>query len=205
MAWCARELVHDRGPAAVLDSGDGEGVDCFQLALSPLCGRCVNLITLANSADLGIGAFFLLQQHAPALEVSNLRHHGTLHDGAALVVLDVAHPSRLLKRDLLSKALFLEIANSVVVGVGEEVHDLGSGFDVVFEVGHEMRAVALDLLVRRDGTEDDFGELALVEGAVRNATTQIYQSCGCSCYTKSTYPTTSSGCLTMAMLKCVRS
>jgi len=37
-------------------------------------------------------------------------------------------------------------------------------------VGHEVGAIALDLLVGRDGAEDDFGELAAFEGAVCYAT-----------------------------------
>ena len=62
--------------------------------------------------------------------------------------------------------MFAEIANGVIVGIGEEVLDLRGGFDVVFEVVHQMGAVAFDLLVRGDGAEDDFGEFTRVEGPV---------------------------------------
>ena len=62
--------------------------------------------------------------------------------------------------------MFAEIADGVVVGVGEEVLDLGGGFDVVFEVVHQVGAVAFDLLVGGDGAEDDFGEFARMEGPV---------------------------------------
>ena len=130
----ARELVHDGRPAAVLDGGNGQGVDGLHLALGPLRRRRVDLVALAYGADLRVGAFLLLEEHATALEVTYLRHHGTLHNGTALVVLDIAHPTRLFERDFLGEALLLEVADGVVVRVGEKVHDLRSGLDVVFEV-----------------------------------------------------------------------
>ena len=46
------------------------------------------------------------------------------------------------------------------------MHDRRSRFDIVFEMGHEVSAVAFDLLVRRDGAEDDFGEMTGIEGLV---------------------------------------
>jgi hypothetical protein len=39
--------------------------------------------------------------------------------------------------------LFLEVSDGVVIGVGEEVHALRGGFDVVFEVVHQVRTVTL--------------------------------------------------------------
>ena len=44
-----------------------------------------------------------------------------------------------------------------------------SGFDIVFEMGHQMCTVPLNLLVRGNGTEDDFGKLTTVEGSVCNS------------------------------------
>ena len=78
-------------------------------------------------------------------------YYTTLHDGPALVVLDIVHPLPPLERNLFSEALLPEVADGIVVGIGEEVHDfvIGAGLDVVFDVVHEMRAIALDLLVRR--------------------------------------------------------
>jgi hypothetical protein len=165
----ACKFVHDGRPARVLDGGDGEGIDRFDVTLGPLCRSGVDLVRLADGADLRICAFLLLQKHAARLEVADFGDHAALHDRAAFVVFDVAHPARLFERDFLGEALFLEVANGVVVGVGQEVHDLRGRFDIVFEVGHEMGAVAFDLLVRGDGAEDNLGELALVEGAVRDA------------------------------------
>ena len=130
----------------------------------------MHLERLGDGADLGVDALLLLEQHAAALEVADLGDHAALHDSAALVVLDVSHPTALLESDLLGEALLLEVANGVVVGVGQEVHDVGGGLDVVLQMRHEMGAVALDLLVRGDGAEDNLGELTLVEGAVCDAT-----------------------------------
>ena len=43
-------------------------------------------------ADLRHDGLFLLEQHAARFQVSNAGDHGALHDGAAFVILDVAHP-----------------------------------------------------------------------------------------------------------------
>jgi hypothetical protein len=200
----AGEFVHDGGPARVLDSRNGEGVDGFDSAAGPLRRRCMDLVGFANRPDLRIGAFFLFEEHAAGFEIADLGHHATLHDGAAFVVLDVAHPARLLECDLFGEALLLEVANGVVVGVGKEVHDLRGCFDIVFEMRHEMGTVAFDLLVRGDGAEDNFGELALVEGAVCDATAPVSLVVLVHA-SRDAYPTTSSGFFTMAMLRCVRS
>ena len=147
VAGRAGEFVHDGGPARVFDGGDGEGVDGFDVAFCPLCGRRVDLVALADCSDLRVCALLLFQKHAPGLEVADLGHHAALHDCAAFVIFDVAHPARLFEGDFLGEALFLKVADGVVVGVGEEVHNLGGRFDVVFEMGHEMGAIAFDLLV----------------------------------------------------------
>ena len=93
-----------------------------------------------------------------------------MHDGAAFIILDITHPFRLGQCDFLGKSLFLKVANGIVVGVSKEVHDIARGFDVVFQVRHEVRAVAFHLLVTSHGTEDDFGKLAALERPVRDAT-----------------------------------
>ena len=123
-------------------------------------------VTLTESADLRLDSLFLLQKHTTGFQVADFGDHGALHDGAAFVVLDIAHPPRLVERDFFCEALLFKVTYSVVIGVCEEVLDLRSGFDVVFEVGHEVRAVAFDLLVGRDGAEDNLSELPAVEGAV---------------------------------------
>lgn len=71
--------------------------------------------------------------------------------------------------DFLGEALFLEITNRIVVGIRQKVHDVACGLDVVFQVGHEMRTVSLDLLVRANGAKDNFGKLAAFEGSIGDA------------------------------------
>ena len=88
-------------------------------------------MTLAKGSDLGADDFLLLQDHAPRLEVANLGHHGALHDCSALIILDESHPARFLERDLLGEALFLEIANGIIVGVRQEVHHIRRRLDIV--------------------------------------------------------------------------
>lgn len=111
----------------------------------------------------------MFQQHATHLEVAHARQHGALHDGAALVVLDVAHPHGLVQCDFFREPLFLKVTNSVVIGIGQEMHDIAGGFHIVLQMGHEMRPVALNLLVAADGAEDDLGELAALERPVCDA------------------------------------
>ena len=108
----------------------------------------------------------MLEQHSSYFEVADTGDHGTLHDGATLVVFDVAHPAGFLERDVFGEALLFEVADGVIVGVSEEMLDGGGGFDVVFQMGHQMGAIAFDLLIGRDGAEDYFGKLAFREGAV---------------------------------------
>ena len=88
-------------------------------------------MAFAESADFGQDSLFLLQQHAPGFKIADLGDHGTLHYGATLVVLDVAHPLRFIERDLFGEALFFEVTDGVVVGVGQEVLDRRCRFDVV--------------------------------------------------------------------------
>lgn len=88
-------------------------------------------VGFGQRADFGHDAFFLFLEHARGFEVADFGQHGALHYGAALVVLDVAHPDGLFERDFFGEALLFEVADRVVIGVGEEVHDVRSGFDVV--------------------------------------------------------------------------
>lgn len=107
----------------------------------------MDVVGFADGADFGVDGFFLFEQHASGFEIADPWHHRTLHYCAAFVVFDVAHPFWLLERDFFCKALLLKVSDSVIVGVGEEVHDVGGGLDVVFEVRHEVSAIAFDLLV----------------------------------------------------------
>ena len=152
-----------------------------------------------------MNGFLLLEQHAPRFEVADPGYHGTLHDCTTLIIFDVAHPFRLLERDLLCKALLLKIPNGIIVGIGEKVHDVGGSLDVVFEMRHEVGAIAFDLLVRGDGAEDDFSELSTFERAVCDAADVREPEKSSIEFGPLTYPTTSSGFFTIAMDKCVRS
>ncbi len=132
--------------------------------------------------------FLLLENHASGLEIADLGDHGTLHDGATLVVLDEAHPARFLERDLLGETLLLKVANGVIVGIRQKMHDIRRRFDIIlvnsisnaahvyrssnthFEMRHQMCAVPLDLLVRGDGAEDDLGELSALERLIGDTT-----------------------------------
>jgi len=165
VAGLSGQLVHVRGPAGGFDRGDGHGVDGAGAGF-PLFGGGVHDVAFGEGADFGGDGFFLFEQHAADFEVADPGHHGALHDGAAFVVFDVAHPAGFLERDFFGEALLFEVTDGVVVGVGEEVLDWGGGFDVVFQVRHEVRAVAFDLLVRGDGAEDDLGKFPGVERAV---------------------------------------
>ncbi len=123
-------------------------------------------MALGEGSNLGVDSFFLLEQHATHLEVAHAWEHGALHDCAALVVLDVAHPSAFLECDLLGEPLFLEVPDSIVVCVGKEVHNIARSFDVILKMAHQMRSVSFNLLVRGDSAEDDLGELATLEWAI---------------------------------------
>lgn len=93
------------------------------------------------------------------------------------------------QRDFLGETLFLEISESVVVGVCQEMLDTWmSGLYPVFDVIHEMGAIALQYEVKSsqetretersaysnlfcpcDSTKDDFPESTLLERAIGDA------------------------------------
>lgn len=168
VAWLASKLVHIRRPSGGPDGGDIEGVDLLDAIFPLLWGR-VDVVRLGVGSNLGLDAFLLLKEHAAHFQISNARQHGALHNRSALVIFNVSHPDVLGESDFLGEALFLEIANRIVVGICQEVHDVAGGLYIVFQVGHEMRAVSLDLLVGTDGAKDDFGKLAAFKGSVGDA------------------------------------
>ncbi len=73
----------------------------------------------------------LLEEHAAGFEVADFGEHAALHYGAAFVVFDVSHPTGFGEGDFFGEALFFEVADCVVVGVGKEVHYVGSAADVI--------------------------------------------------------------------------
>ena len=108
-------------------------------------------------------ALFLFEQQPTCFQISYLGQHATLHDSAAFVVLDIAHPLWFVECDVLGEALFLEVANRIIVRICEKVHHIARGTDVVFQMRHQMRAISLDLLIGRDSAEDYLGEVAAFE------------------------------------------
>ena len=133
VAGLASELVHVWRPAGGFDGRDSHGIDCTRgAAVCPGFGGRVDDVRFGESADFGHDGFFLLEEHAAGFEVADFGDHGALHDGAAFVVFDVAHPTGFVERDVFGEALFFEVADGVVVGVGEKVLDGRGGFDVVF-------------------------------------------------------------------------
>ncbi len=88
-------------------------------------------VAFAEGADLGQNGLFLLEEHPSGFEVADFGDHRTLHDGTAFVILDIAHPARLFEGDFLGKSLLLEIANGVIIGIGEEMLDGGGGLDII--------------------------------------------------------------------------
>lgn len=84
-----------------------------------------------EGTDFGLHGLLLLGEHAAHLQITDLGEHGTLHERATLVILNVAHPDRFIECNLLGEALLLEVSNGIVIGVGKEVHNWRGGFHVV--------------------------------------------------------------------------
>lgn len=146
VAGLSGELVHVRGPAGEFYRGDGHWIYSTD-ARFPFFGWWVDDVAFAERADLGENSFFLFEEHPSGFEVADFGDHSTLHDGTAFVILDIAHPARLLEGDFLGKSLLLKIPDGVIVGVGEKMLDGGGGLDIILQVGHQMSPVALNLLV----------------------------------------------------------
>ena len=75
------------------------------------------------------------------------------------------------ENDLLGEALLLEIADGVIVCIGEIVAHLATSdlAHSLLELIHDGRAKALYLLARRDGTKDDLAKGALWKQAICDA------------------------------------
>lgn len=176
-ASCDSQKVHFRSPTCLGDTRYVfEGIQRRNRTLAPrlfeiLEPRVPNM-RACGLLYLFLDGLFLLLDKVPRFEVFD-RKHRALHDRSALVVLDVPDPHRPIQSDVRRKSLFLKVPDGVVVGVGKEMLDIKSILDVVLELGHETRAVALDLLRGRDGTKDNFGKTARSEWPVRDASDDL--------------------------------
>ena len=110
----------------------------------------------------------LLSDHLRDLEVVDSGVDAALHEGAAVVVLDEAGPLLSRRRHVLGEALLFEVADRIVVGVGEKGQEL-LGLQLCLQVVHEVRSVALHLLVGSDGAERNLNEAVIVEGVEADA------------------------------------
>ena len=86
-----------------------------------------------------------------------------LHHRASIVILDEALPAGLGQVMVLSETLLAEIFYGIIVSIGQKVVQL-FGLCVIFQLVHESRAIALDLLLGGDSQKDDLGELLGVKG-----------------------------------------
>ena len=136
VAGLARKFVHGRGPAGFCDGKNGQRVDggdgFARFAIHPCARGLVHDVGFGVRTDFRHDGFLLFEEHAAGFQVAHAGDHGTLHDSAAFVVFDVAHPLLAWERDVFTETLFAEIANGVVVRIGEKVFDLGGGFYVIF-------------------------------------------------------------------------
>ena len=73
---------------------------------------------------------------------------------------------------VLCEALLAEVFDSIVVCIGQKVVQFFR-LRVILQLVHETRAVTLDLLLRRDGQEDDLSEFLRVEGPEDAATQDL--------------------------------
>ena len=74
---------------------------------------------------------------------------------------------------VLCEALLAEVFDSIVVCIGQKVVQFFR-LRVILQLVHETRAVTLDLLLRRDGQEDDLSEFLRVEGPKDAATEDLF-------------------------------
>lgn len=126
------------------------------------------LYILLTLRDQFFDNFFLLPYDRTELCVHDARMQFTVHERGTLVLLDVASEHWPHHFDVFREALFLEVADGEFVGIREEMLDAVARA-VIFQVVHEMRAVAFDLLVTGDCAENNFGKTLRSEGSEANA------------------------------------
>ena len=101
------------------------------------------------------------------------RMHVAFHGGAPIIVLDETLIASLGHGNGLGESLFFEIANGVIVGVGNKVFNSGARARLLEQV-HEFGAVPLDLVVAVDGAKGNFRKAFFGKGAVANAPNDFF-------------------------------
>lgn len=111
----------------------------------------------------------LNSQNVLHLKIFDSRYHCALHNGAALVILDITNPFSFIQRNLCCKSLFSEIANSVIVGISQKVLDICMARYVVLQMVHNERTITLDLLCRCHSAKYNFCKLLFIKRSITNA------------------------------------
>jgi len=96
----------------------------------------------------------------------------TLHQRAAVVVLNIAFPAVLRHLVLLGEALLFKIADCEVICISQQILR-ARGLHVFLQLIHEPGPVSLDLLIRSDSKEGYFGEFLLKVLSVANPANDI--------------------------------
>lgn len=96
--------------------------------------------------------------------MSNVSLDRALHHRASIIVLNVSLPAGLRQVRVLCEALLSEILNRVVICVRQKVVQL-LRLSMVLKFVHEAGSITFNLLLSRNGQENDLSELLLVKGA----------------------------------------
>mmetsp|Transcript_40653 Transcript_40653/g.128186 ORF Transcript_40653/g.128186 Transcript_40653/m.128186 type:complete len:227 (+) Transcript_40653:530-1210(+) len=100
--------------------------------------------------------------HGRDLKIIYVRVDVTLHERSALIIFDVWRPSISMHADLHVKALLLEVANGIVIGICYKVVQVVPCLTVVFRLVHQSRAIPPDLLFCAHRTKCNLSQLLLV-------------------------------------------
>ena len=129
----------------------------------------IRLLAIIIYINQRINYLLLFPNNGRKFGINDARIELAAHERGALVVFDVAVVDVLGQLDVLAEALLLEVADGVLVGECEKVQHVVLDV-VVFDVVHQVGAVALDLFRWRDGTEDDLRESLHGEHSEADAT-----------------------------------
>merc|ERR1712079_539817 len=91
------------------------------------------------------------------LDIHNLRIELAAHQSCSFVLFDISRINRLGQLQIFAESLLLEISDGMLISKGKEVIYSVSDM-VILDVIHQMRAVALHLLVAGHRAENNLGE-----------------------------------------------